>query len=184
MIGRSKYRRENYPRKCLWTQGKQTCVKFNPRLSANRPSNNLAQETSNWDKRNKGNYHVRWHKLFTCLFPVHHFHSSMVDLSVEKIMNQLIFAWEHQYWSILPKKINSILECFRENTLHSLQQEGSIGMRRPQVTEMVSWASWHYYFIVMEDIDFVKCHCCHWGSDHDFPSKNMSNSKVQCKMHK
>ena len=35
-------------------------------------------------------------------------------------------------------KINSVIECFRENTLHVLQQEGSVGMRRPQVTEMVS----------------------------------------------
>ena len=48
MIGSSKNSRENYPRKCFWTQEKQTRVKFNPRLSANRPSNNWAQvvETS------------------------------------------------------------------------------------------------------------------------------------------
>ena len=48
MIGSSKNSRENYPRKCFWTQEKQTRVKFNPGLSANRPSNNWAQvvETS------------------------------------------------------------------------------------------------------------------------------------------
>ena len=38
-----KNNRENYPRKCFWTQEKETWVKFNPGLSANRPSNNLAQ---------------------------------------------------------------------------------------------------------------------------------------------
>ena len=43
MIESSKYNRENYPRKCFWTQEKETRVKFNPRLSANRPSNNWAQ---------------------------------------------------------------------------------------------------------------------------------------------
>ena len=43
MIESSKYNRENYPRKCFWTQEKETRVKFNPGLSANRPSNNWAQ---------------------------------------------------------------------------------------------------------------------------------------------
>ena len=43
MIGSSKNNRENYPRKCFWTQEKETQVKFNPGLSANRPSNNWAQ---------------------------------------------------------------------------------------------------------------------------------------------
>ena len=42
MIGSSKNSRENYPRKCFWTQEKETRVKFNPGLSANRPSNNWA----------------------------------------------------------------------------------------------------------------------------------------------
>ena len=44
MIESSKYNRENYPRKCLWTQERETRVKFNPGLRANRPSNNWAQE--------------------------------------------------------------------------------------------------------------------------------------------
>ena len=43
MIESSKYNRENYPRKCFWTQERETQVKFNPGLSANRPSNNWAQ---------------------------------------------------------------------------------------------------------------------------------------------
>ena len=43
MIGSSKNNGENYPRKCFWTQEKETRVKFNPGLSANRPSNNWAQ---------------------------------------------------------------------------------------------------------------------------------------------
>ena len=42
MIGSSKNNRENYPRKCFWTQEKETRVKFNPGLSANRPLNNWA----------------------------------------------------------------------------------------------------------------------------------------------
>ena len=46
MIGSSKNTRENYPRKCFWTQEKETKVKFNPELSANRPSNNWAQMKS------------------------------------------------------------------------------------------------------------------------------------------
>ena len=43
MIGSSKFFRENYPRKYFRTQEKETAVKFNPGLSANRPSNNWAQ---------------------------------------------------------------------------------------------------------------------------------------------
>ena len=43
MIGSFKNNRENYPRKCFWTQEKETRVKFNPGLSANRPLNNWAQ---------------------------------------------------------------------------------------------------------------------------------------------
>ena len=42
MVGSSKNNGENYPRKCFWTQEKETRVKFNPGLSANRPSNNWA----------------------------------------------------------------------------------------------------------------------------------------------
>ena len=49
MIGSSKNNRENYPRKCFWAQEKETRVKFNPRLSANRPSNNWVQSnTTEW----------------------------------------------------------------------------------------------------------------------------------------
>ena len=47
MIGSSKNKRENYPRKCFWTQEKETRVKFNSGLSANRPSNNWAQKKKN-----------------------------------------------------------------------------------------------------------------------------------------
>ena len=36
--------RENCPRKCFWTKEIETEVKFNPGLSANRPSNNWAQD--------------------------------------------------------------------------------------------------------------------------------------------
>ena len=42
MIGSSKNNRENFPRKCFRTQEQETRVKFNPGLSANRPSNNWA----------------------------------------------------------------------------------------------------------------------------------------------
>ena len=42
MIGSSKNNKVNYPRKCFWTQEKETRVKFNPALSANQPSNNRA----------------------------------------------------------------------------------------------------------------------------------------------
>ena len=44
MIESSKYNRENYRRKCFWTQERETRVKFNHGLSANRPSNNWARE--------------------------------------------------------------------------------------------------------------------------------------------
>ena len=44
MIGSSKKTRENYPRKYFWAQEKETRFKFNPGLSANRPSNNWAQD--------------------------------------------------------------------------------------------------------------------------------------------
>ena len=43
MIYSSKYNRETYPRKCFRTQG-ETRVKFNRGLSANRLSNNRAQD--------------------------------------------------------------------------------------------------------------------------------------------
>ena len=42
MIESSKYNRENYPREHFWTQEREIGVKFNPGLSANRPSNNRA----------------------------------------------------------------------------------------------------------------------------------------------
>jgi len=42
MIGSFKNSTESYMRKCFWTQEKETQVNFNPRLSANRPSNNSA----------------------------------------------------------------------------------------------------------------------------------------------
>ena len=45
MTGSSKNSTENYPRKCFWTQEKETQVKFNSGLGANRPSNNWAQIT-------------------------------------------------------------------------------------------------------------------------------------------
>ena len=44
MIESSKYNRENFPRKYFWKQERETRVKFNPGLSANRPSNNWDQE--------------------------------------------------------------------------------------------------------------------------------------------
>ena len=42
MFGSSKHNRESYPKKFFWTQEKETRNKFNPGLSANRPSNNWA----------------------------------------------------------------------------------------------------------------------------------------------
>ena len=51
MIGSSKNSTENYPRKCFWTHEKETRVKFNPRLSANRPSNNWALSNVSFIKR-------------------------------------------------------------------------------------------------------------------------------------
>ena len=42
-----KHNRENCPRKCA-TKEKETRVKFNPRLSADRPSKNWAQVTSSY----------------------------------------------------------------------------------------------------------------------------------------
>ena len=44
MIGSSKNNRQNSPRKFFWAQEKETRVKFNPGLSANRSSNNWALE--------------------------------------------------------------------------------------------------------------------------------------------
>ena len=46
MVGSSKNNKENYQSKCFWTQEKETRVKFNLGLSANRPSNNWAQENN------------------------------------------------------------------------------------------------------------------------------------------
>ena len=59
MIGSSKNNRENYPRKCFWTQEKETLVKFNPGLSANRPSNN-------WALVSKLHRSKPWQVLQTC----------------------------------------------------------------------------------------------------------------------
>ena len=42
MIGNYKNNRENYLRKCFWTQEQEIRVKFNPGLGANQPSNNWA----------------------------------------------------------------------------------------------------------------------------------------------
>ena len=42
IFGSSKHNRESYPKKCFWTQEKETRIKFNSGLSANRPSNNWA----------------------------------------------------------------------------------------------------------------------------------------------
>ena len=43
-IGSSKNNRGNYPRKCFWTQERETRFKFSPGLSASRLSNNWAVE--------------------------------------------------------------------------------------------------------------------------------------------
>ena len=51
MIGSSENNRENYPRKCFWTQEKDTRIKFNPGLSANRSSNNWTIRPRAWDSR-------------------------------------------------------------------------------------------------------------------------------------
>ena len=47
MIGSSKNSRENYPRKYFLTREKETRVKFNPGLSANRLLDNWAQGSYN-----------------------------------------------------------------------------------------------------------------------------------------
>ena len=41
-----KNNRKNYPRKCFWTKGKETRVKFNPGLSVNRPLNHWVHFSS------------------------------------------------------------------------------------------------------------------------------------------
>ena len=46
MIGSSKNNSENYPSKCFRIPEKETWVKFNPGLSANRPSNNWARNAN------------------------------------------------------------------------------------------------------------------------------------------
>ena len=51
MIGNSKNNRENYPRKCFQTQEKETRVKFNPGLGANRPSNWAQKGTKSEEKQ-------------------------------------------------------------------------------------------------------------------------------------
>ena len=49
-IGSYKPARENYPTKWFWTQEKETRVKLNLGLSANRPSNNWAKDFPFMDK--------------------------------------------------------------------------------------------------------------------------------------
>ena len=52
MIGSSKNNTVNYPKKCFWTQEKETKVKCNPGLSAIRPSHNWALgSASDWSCR-------------------------------------------------------------------------------------------------------------------------------------
>ena len=58
MIESSEYNSENYPRECFWTQERETRVKsVNRRLSANRPSNNWAQEK--WKTKVMQNFGVQ-----------------------------------------------------------------------------------------------------------------------------
>ena len=52
-----------YPTKCFWTKQKETRVRFNPKLSANRPSNNWAQV-----------YRYRW-RTPQCSYITHFYHS-------------------------------------------------------------------------------------------------------------
>ena len=54
MIGSSKNNKENYRRKCFWTQEKEARVKFNLRLRTNQPSNNWA-------------HMLQWNRLFICV---------------------------------------------------------------------------------------------------------------------
>ena len=61
MIGSSKNSTENYPRKCFWTQEKETWVKFNPGLSANRPSNKWALV----DSIRKTNCAIHWIEIYS-----------------------------------------------------------------------------------------------------------------------
>ena len=73
MIGSSKNNRENYPRQCFWTQEKETQVKFNPRLSANRLSNNraLVIRIDYFSQRGSQNQDstLRWFlRLFICFY--------------------------------------------------------------------------------------------------------------------
>ena len=67
MVGSSKNNRENYSRKCFWTQEKETSVKFNPGLRANRPSNNWAQRISHLPFQEFDVYRVSFPYAFTLL---------------------------------------------------------------------------------------------------------------------
>ena len=68
MIGSSKNNRENYPRKCFKTQEQETRVKFNPRLSANRPSNSWAQDNcDNVDSQENQDNWTTWKSRITGL---------------------------------------------------------------------------------------------------------------------
>ena len=44
----TKNNRENYLRKCVWIQERETWLKFNLGLSAHRPSNNWSQDDQSW----------------------------------------------------------------------------------------------------------------------------------------
>ena len=69
MIGSSKNSRENYPRKYFWTREKETRVKFNPGLSANRLSNNWALEHISLRILNKFPTHFKSISCKSFLFP-------------------------------------------------------------------------------------------------------------------
>ena len=65
MFGSSKHNRENYPRKYFWTQEKETRIKFNPGLSANRPSNNWALGLVGFNLTLDGlNLHFHWCRFY------------------------------------------------------------------------------------------------------------------------
>ena len=65
MFGSSKHNRENYPRKYFWTQEKETRIKFNPGLSANRPSNNWALVLVGFNLSLDGpNLHFHWCRFY------------------------------------------------------------------------------------------------------------------------
>ena len=78
MIGSSN--RENYLRKCFWTQEKEIRVNFNPRLSANRPSNN-------WALGSTGKNFSKWNLKVWLLF-----------LGLKRLASESDL-WREFYWS-------------------------------------------------------------------------------------